>query len=154
MVFIGFPPLAVIVANGFNLLYQFWLHAEWIPKLGPLEHVLNTPSHHRVHHSANQEYLERNYGGILIIWDRLFGTFVEERDDVLCRYGLVEPLRSNNPLIIEFHEWAALGRDLWRARSWRERLACIIGPPGVSPARLSIAPPSATHDSARAAGAL
>jgi hypothetical protein len=86
-------------------------------------------SHHRVHHAANPEYLDRNYGGIFIVFDRLFGTLVSERDDIPCRYGLVTPLRSNNPVIIAFHEWAALAHDLWQARSWRERLICLIGPP-------------------------
>jgi sterol desaturase/sphingolipid hydroxylase (fatty acid hydroxylase superfamily) len=130
MIWLGFAPSPVFIAAGFGLLYQFWVHAEWIPKLGWLEYVLNTPSHHRVHHAANPEYLDHNYGGILIVFDRLFGTFVSERDDVPCRYGLVTPLRSNNPLIIAFHEWAALARDLWRARTWRERLMHVIGPPG------------------------
>jgi sterol desaturase/sphingolipid hydroxylase (fatty acid hydroxylase superfamily) len=130
MIWLGFAPGPVFIASGFNLLYQFWVHAAWIPKLGWLEYVLNTPSHHRVHHAANPEYLDRNYGGIFIVFDRLFGTFVSERDDVPCRYGLVTPLRSNNPLIIAFHEWGALARDLWQARSWRERLMCVIGPPG------------------------
>ena len=130
MIWLGFAPGPVFIAAAFGLIYQFWLHAEWIPKLGWLEYVLNTPSHHRVHHAANPEYLDRNYGGIFIVFDRLFGTFVRERDDVPCRYGLVTPLRSNNPVIIAFHEWAALARDLWRARSWRERLMCVIGPPG------------------------
>jgi sterol desaturase/sphingolipid hydroxylase (fatty acid hydroxylase superfamily) len=133
MIWLGFAPGPVFIAGGFGLLYQFWIHTEWIPKLGWLEYVLNTPSHHRVHHAANVEYLDRNYGGILILWDRLFGTFVSERDDVPCRYGLVTPLRSNNPVIIAFHEWAALARDIWRARSWRERLMCVIGPPGAHP---------------------
>ena len=130
MIWLGFAPGPVFMAAAFGLLYQFWVHAAWIPKLGWLEYVLNTPSHHRVHHAANPEYLDRNYGGIFIVFDRLFGTFVSERDDVPCRYGLVTPLRSNNPLIIAFHEWAALARDLWQARSWRERLMCVIGPPG------------------------
>jgi sterol desaturase/sphingolipid hydroxylase (fatty acid hydroxylase superfamily) len=133
MIWLGFAPGPVFIAGGFGLLYQFWIHTEWIPKLGWLEYVLNTPSHHRVHHASNAEYLDRNYGGILIVWDRLFGTCVEERDDVPCRYGLVTPLRSNNPLIIAFHEWAALLRDAWRARSWRERLMCIVGPPAPHP---------------------
>jgi sterol desaturase/sphingolipid hydroxylase (fatty acid hydroxylase superfamily) len=133
LVLAGFAPDAVFIAAGINLLYQFWLHAEWIPKLGWLEYVLNTPSHHRVHHAANPEYLDHNYGGILIIFDRLFGTFVCERDDVPCRYGLVEPLRSNNPVIIAFHEWAALMRDLMRARTWRERWSYLFGPPGWRP---------------------
>jgi sterol desaturase/sphingolipid hydroxylase (fatty acid hydroxylase superfamily) len=150
MIFLGFAPLAVTIASTFNLLYQFWLHAEWIPKLGPLEYVLNTPSHHRVHHAANPEYLDRNYGGILIVFDRLFGTFAAERGDVPCRYGLVTPLRSNNPVIIAFHEWAALARDLWHVRSWREALACIAGPPDGRPAS---AVASAAHDPAHAGSA-
>ncbi|MEO6842428.1 MAG: sterol desaturase family protein [Bradyrhizobium sp.] len=139
MIWLGFAPGPVFMAAAFGLLYQFWVHAAWIPKLGWLEYVLNTPSHHRVHHAANPEYLDRNYGGIFIVFDRLFGTFVDERDDVPCRYGLVTPLRSNNPLIIAFHEWAALARDLWQARSWRERLMCVIGPPG---ARSDLADPA------------
>jgi sterol desaturase/sphingolipid hydroxylase (fatty acid hydroxylase superfamily) len=129
MIWLGFAPGPVFIAAGLNLLYQFWLHAEWIPKLGWLEYVLNTPSHHRVHHGANPEYLDRNYGGIFIVFDRLFGTFVAERDDLPCRYGLVKPLRSNNPVIIAFHEWAALARDIRRAHSWRDRFVCLIGPP-------------------------
>jgi sterol desaturase/sphingolipid hydroxylase (fatty acid hydroxylase superfamily) len=145
MMWLGFAPMAVGIAAAFNLLYQFWLHAAWIPKLGPLEYMLNTPSHHRVHHAANPEYLDRNYGGILIIFDRLFGTFAAERDEVPCRYGLVRPLRSNNPFVIAFHEWAALARDLWRARSWREALACVAGPPGGRPATPSGAAPAVSN---------
>jgi sterol desaturase/sphingolipid hydroxylase (fatty acid hydroxylase superfamily) len=138
MIWLGFAPGPVFVAAGLGLLYQFWLHAEWIPKLGWLELVLNTPSHHRVHHASNEEYLDRNYGGIFIMFDRMFGTFVAERDDLPCYFGLVTPLRSNNPIVIAFHEWSAMGRDLWRARSWRGRLACLIGPPIGAPAAPSI----------------
>ncbi len=83
-----------------------------------------------MHHAANPEYLDRNYGGIFIVFDRLFGTFVSERDDIPCRYGLVTPLRSNNPLVIGFHEWVNMARDLWLARTWRARLMHVIGPPG------------------------
>jgi sterol desaturase/sphingolipid hydroxylase (fatty acid hydroxylase superfamily) len=133
LAWLGFPPLAVFTTLTFNLLYQFWLHVDWVPKLGPLEYVLNTPSHHRVHHAANADYLDANYGGVLIVFDRLFGTFVEERADLPCRYGLVQPLLSNNPLRIGFHGWIDLGRDLWRARSWRERLSTVIGPPDGRP---------------------
>ena len=139
MIWLGFAPGPVFIAAGINLLYQFWLHAEWIPKLGWLEYVLNTPSHHRVHHASNAEYLDRNYGGVFIVFDRMFGTFAAERSDLPCRYGLVTPLRSNNPIIIAFHEWAALGRDLWQAKSWRERAACLIGPPAGDPPAPSIA---------------
>jgi len=133
LVWLGFEPRAVFIAQALNLLYQFWLHTEWIPRLGWLEYVLNTPSHHRVHHAANPEYLDHNYGGVLIVFDRIFGTFVAERDDLPCRYGLVQPLRSNNPVFIAFHEWIALVRDLWRARSWRDRWWYLVGPPGWEP---------------------
>ncbi len=145
MIWLGFAPGPVFVAAGLGLLYQFWLHAEWIPKLGWLEFVLNTPSHHRVHHASNAEYLDRNYGGIFIVFDRMFGTFVAERDDLPCCFGLVTPLRSNNPIVIVFHEWGALGRDLCRARSWSGRLACLIGPPIGAPAAPSI-PTLTVHD--------
>jgi sterol desaturase/sphingolipid hydroxylase (fatty acid hydroxylase superfamily) len=133
LVWLGFEPTPVAIANALNLLYQFWLHTEWIPKLGWLEYVLNTPSHHRVHHAANPEYIDRNYGGVFIIFDRMFGTFAAERDDLPCRYGLTEPLRSNNPIVIAFHEWAAIVRDLWQARSWRHRWSYLFGPPGWQP---------------------
>lgn len=133
LVWLGYPPMAVFGVLGLNLLYQFWLHAEWVPKLGWLDYVLNTPAHHRVHHAANPQYLDANYGGVLIVFDRLFGTFIEEREDLPCRYGLVKPLQSNNPFIINFHEWAALARDLWSARSWRERWHYLFGPPGWRP---------------------
>jgi sterol desaturase/sphingolipid hydroxylase (fatty acid hydroxylase superfamily) len=151
LVWLGFEPRAVFIAIALNLLYQFWLHTEWIPKLGWLEYVLNTPSHHRVHHAANPEYLDHNYGGVFIIWDRIFGTFVAERDDLPCRYGLATPLRSNNPIIIAFHEWAALAGDLWRARSWRERLACLIGPPNGGLSGPSVTP-SMAHNPDQAVG--
>ena len=92
-----------------------------------------------MHHASNAEYLDRNYGGIFIVFDRMFGTFATERDDLPCCYGLVKPLRSNNPIIIAFHEWAALARDLWRSHSWYERLVCLIGPPNGGPAAPSAA---------------
>lgn len=131
-VWLGFPPKAVLVTLALNLLYQFWLHAEWVPKLGWLEYVLNTPSHHRVHHASNPEYVDRNYGGVLIVFDRLFGTFAEERADLPCRYGLTRPLVTNNLLTIEFHEWLAMGRDLLAARSVRDVWNAVFGPPGLA----------------------
>jgi sterol desaturase/sphingolipid hydroxylase (fatty acid hydroxylase superfamily) len=130
LVWLGFKPTAVLAVLAANLLYQFWIHATWIPKLGPLEWVFNTPSHHRVHHGSNPEYLDCNYGGVLIVFDRLFGTFVEERDDIAIRYGLTQPLHSYNPLRIALHEWIHLGSDLWRAPTWKERLCMLLGPPG------------------------
>jgi sterol desaturase/sphingolipid hydroxylase (fatty acid hydroxylase superfamily) len=129
LVWIGFSPLAVALAVAVNLLYQFWLHTTWIPKLGVIEKVFNTPSNHRVHHGSNDEYLDCNYGGVLIVFDRLFGSYVEERADVPPRYGLTTPLATYNPLRIAFHEWINLGRDLYTARSWRERGRALFAPP-------------------------
>ena len=130
LVWFGFPPRVVFEMLSLNLLYQFWIHATWIPRLGWLEGVLNTPSAHRVHHAANLEYLDANYGGVLVVFDRLFGTYCAERDDVPCRYGLVTPLLSHNPLRVEFHQWAALVTDLRRARSVRAVLGALCMPPG------------------------
>jgi len=129
LVLLGFPPALVVAALGLNLLYQFWLHSVWIPRLGWLEWVLNTPSHHRVHHASNAEYLDANFGGVVIVFDRLFGTLVEERSDLPCRYGLVKPLHSYNPVRIAFHEWQAMARDLQRAHGWRERCSRVFGRP-------------------------
>ncbi|MEZ5660833.1 MAG: sterol desaturase family protein [Burkholderiaceae bacterium] len=133
LAWLGFDPGVVVATLAANLLYQFWIHATWIPRLGWLEYVLNTPSAHRVHHASNLEYLDANYGGVLIIFDRLFGTYVPERDDTPCVYGWVRPIRSYNPLAIEFTTWASLARDLLSARSLREVGGYLFGPPGWRP---------------------
>ncbi len=126
----GMPPKVILLMLTLNLLYQFWVHATWIPKLGPLEWVLNTPSAHRVHHASNLEYLDGNYGGVLIVFDRLFGTYIPERKDLPCRYGLVTPIVGHNLLEIEFTHWRALWRDLRTARSLREVAGYLFKPPG------------------------
>lgn len=131
--FVGFPPAMVALFAGFSLIYQFWIHTEQIKRMGVLEWVLNTPSHHRVHHATNPRYLDANYAGVLIIWDRLFGTFIPERDDEPCQYGIVSNLGTFNPLRIAFHEWAGIGRDLSRAKNLHEVLGYVFGPPGWSP---------------------
>jgi sterol desaturase/sphingolipid hydroxylase (fatty acid hydroxylase superfamily) len=130
--FLGFNPIAVGAMSSLNLFYQFWLHTDVVGRLGPLEWVLNTPSHHRVHHASNPEYLDRNYGGIVIIWDRLFATFAAERADAPIVYGLTHPIGSGNPVTILFHEWIVMAQDAWRAGSWRERLRQLFGRPGDS----------------------
>lgn len=130
LVWLGVPPRLVAGMVTLNLLYQFWLHATWIPKLGWLEYIFNTPSAHRVHHAANAEYLDANYGGILIIFDRLFGTYVAERADLPPRYGLVEPVRGHNLLKIEFEPWLKLWRDMRAAPNWRVALSYLVKPPG------------------------
>ena len=133
LIWIGFDPRIVFSFLSLNLLYQFWIHATWIPKLGWLEGILNTPSAHRVHHAANVDYLDANFGGVLIVFDRLFGTYVKERDDLPCRYGLVEPMISHNPLRIQFAQWASLARDLAGARSLRAVCGYLFMPPGWAP---------------------
>ena len=133
LIWFGFDPKVVFAMLSLNLLYQFWIHATWIPRLGWLEYVLNTPSAHRVHHAANLEYLDANYGGVLIVFDRLFGTYRAERGDVPCRYGLVEPMVGYNLLRIELLQWQRLSSDLLGARSLRAVLGYLTMPPGWSP---------------------
>lgn len=127
---IGFHPAAISMLLLINLRYQFFLHTEAVGKLGPLEWVLNTPSHHRVHHGSNPEYLDKNYGGVLIIFDRLFGTFQAERVDAPVVYGLTTPVTSNNPFVIALHEWVAIGGELKRAQSVREAGHILFARPG------------------------
>jgi len=133
LAWLGVHPIGIVVLLFLNLTYQFWLHTDLIPRLGPLERVLNTPSHHRVHHASNPRYLDTNYGGTLIVFDRLFGTFSEERADEPCRYGLVKPELSRNPFVIVFREYAGILADLRRARSPREAAGYLFGPPGWKP---------------------
>jgi sterol desaturase/sphingolipid hydroxylase (fatty acid hydroxylase superfamily) len=134
---LGLNPLAVAGMQALNLSYQFWLHTDLIGRLGPFEWLFNTPAHHRVHHASNGEYLDRNYGGILIVWDRLFGTFADERPEAPIAYGLAHPIGSLNPLVIAFHEWRAMAHDFARARSWQARLTQLFGRPADSLAALS-----------------
>jgi sterol desaturase/sphingolipid hydroxylase (fatty acid hydroxylase superfamily) len=130
---IGFPPPMIAFFSGVSLVYQFWIHTEAIKRLGPLEWVINTPSHHRVHHATNPRYLDANYAGVLIIWDRIFGSFVAERDDDRPVYGIVSNLSTFNPLRIGTHEWVGIGRDVVNAPDWKSRLMYLFGRPGWSP---------------------
>lgn len=129
MALIGFHPVMIATLMAINLRYQYFLHTEAVGKLGPLEWVFNTPSHHRVHHGSNPDYLDTNFGGVLIVFDRLFGTFEEEREDQPVRYGLTKPVTSNNPFVIAFHEWGNLWRDLKSARSLRRVWLVLFGRP-------------------------
>lgn len=133
LVLIGFPPLMVLMFSAISLVYQFWIHTELIGRMGPLEWVLNTPSHHRVHHATNAKYLDANYAGVLIIWDRLFGTFVSEDDKEKPRYGIISQLGTFNPFRVAVHEWVGIWRDVRGAKSLREVLGYVFGPPGWSP---------------------
>lgn len=130
---LGFKPEIIFAAYSLNLAYQFWIHSDWIPKLGPLEGILNTASSHRVHHASNVEYLDANFGGVFLLFDRLFGTYRPERDEIPVRYGLVKPLTTNNPLKIAFHQFGPMFRDLRTARSLRDVIGYVFGPPGWKP---------------------
>ena len=125
---LGIAPELITTARGVNLLYQFWIHTETVGRIGRAEAVLNTPSHHRVHHGSNREYLDRNHGSILILWDRLFGTFEPEVEPV--RYGLTKNINTFNAGRIVGHEYAAILGDVARSTSWRERLAYVVRGPG------------------------
>ncbi|WP_369059201.1 sterol desaturase family protein [Caulobacter sp. 73W] len=132
--FLGFPPAMVAIQKGLSLVYQFWIHTEVIKRMPRwFEAVFNTPSHHRVHHARNARYLDANYAGVLIIWDRMFGTFIPESDEEPPRYGLVRNLGGFNLLHVAFHEWIGIGKDLLKARSPREVAGYLFGPPGWSP---------------------
>ena len=134
---LGVPPWMVFTSFSISLIYQFWIHTEHIGRLPrPIEFVFNTPSHHRVHHGMDQLYLDRNYGGILIIWDRLFGTFQPEifRPHYGLTTGLTKPVNTFNIWTLETREYVAIARDVRAAASWRDRLGYIFGPPGWEPA--------------------
>lgn len=134
LAFIGFPPPLIAFQKGISLVYQFWVHTEQIDKLPRwIEAVFNTPSHHRVHHATNPRYLDRNYAGIFIIWDRLFGTFVPEDKRDPCRYGIVKNLGTFNLLTVAFHEWIALAKDVVKAHTPGEAFKYVFGPPGWRP---------------------
>ena len=140
---LGFPPAMFLAVSSFNTLYQFWIHTRLVGRLGPLEWVLNTPSHHRVHHARNPRYVDRNHGGTLIVWDRLFGTFRAEADEPV--YGVTKPLASWNPVWANLAEWASLwdvarrarrpldrARVLWKRPGWRpDELGGFASPPEV-----------------------
>lgn len=132
MPLLGFPTAKTAKAGQLNLLYQYWIHTEAIDRLpAPIEKVFNTPSHHRVHHGANQQYLDKNYGGILILWDRLFGTFEPELRRV--KYGLTKNINTYNPLRIAYHEMADIARDVRRADGVGNKLRHVFGRPGWTP---------------------
>lgn len=130
---IGFPPAMVFFCAGLNLIYQFWIHTEMVGRMPRwFEAVMNTPSHHRVHHATNPRYLDRNYAGVFIIWDRMFGTYVREEDEEKPRYGIVKNLGSFNLFWAAFHEWIGIAKDVWRAPGLKAKIGYMIAPPGWS----------------------
>ncbi len=126
---LGFAPWMFVLMHGFNLIYQFWVHTKLVHRLGPLEYVLNTPSHHRVHHGVNDDYLDKNYAGVLIIWDRLFGSFTVETNEP--KYGIIKPLKSYNPLWINMHAWAEMFAEMRSRRGLLNKARCIFASPNM-----------------------
>ncbi len=137
---LGLHPDLIAQARGINLLYQYWFHTDTIRHLGPFEKVFNTPSHHRVHHGRNQQYIDRNHGSILIVWDRLFGTFEPEAEPVV--YGLTKNLDTFNPARVAGHEHFEMLRDVSRSQTWRDRLSFVLRGPGWAYRRHAAATPA------------
>jgi len=130
---LGFDPLMMFVMISINLIFQFWVHTEHINKLpGWIEFIFNTPSHHRVHHASNHRYLDRNHAGVLIIWDRLLGTFSPEVDHEKVVYGLTNNIRSHHPIHVATHEYASMWRDIRRATKWSDKMKYLFYAPGWS----------------------
>ena len=130
---IGIPAEVVVVVGALNLVYQFWVHTEHVPELGALEYVFVTPSNHRVHHAQNDCYLDKNFGGVFIVWDRLFGSYQRELPSEACIYGITSPLRSWSPLTAWLHVYRDMLLDIWHADNWRDRLRVPFAHPAWQP---------------------
>jgi sterol desaturase/sphingolipid hydroxylase (fatty acid hydroxylase superfamily) len=129
---LGMPPWMIFTAFSFNLLFQFWVHTERIDRMwAPFELFFNTPSHHRVHHASDPDYLDRNFAGILIVWDRMFGSYAEETHRPT--YGLTKNIDSYNPFRLQYHEYASIMRDVRAAQSWRDKAGYLFAAPGWRP---------------------
>jgi sterol desaturase/sphingolipid hydroxylase (fatty acid hydroxylase superfamily) len=143
---IGFPLEIVLTVNAVNLLYQFWVHTQLIRRLGPLEHVLMTPSHHRVHHAQNERYIDKNYGGMFIIWDRMFGTYEPESDEEPVIFGIRKPLESWNPFWANLQVYDYLLFDARKAKRWRDKIGVWFRRTGWRPADVEDAYPKRSSD--------
>jgi sterol desaturase/sphingolipid hydroxylase (fatty acid hydroxylase superfamily) len=143
---LGVPPLVFGVVALIDLLYQYWVHTQQIGKLGWFDRWFCAPSNHRVHHAVNDRYVDKNYGGILIVWDRLFGTFTPEDDREPCVYGTRAPLQSWNPLWANLQVYRDLALDSWRAASWADKLKVWLMPPGWRPADVAARWPKPAFD--------
>ena len=139
--FIGIPPEIFFASGALNLVYQFWVHTQHVHRIGLLEYVLVTPSNHRVHHAQNKIYVDRNYGGILCIWDRIFGTFQDELPNEACIYGIRKPLKSYNPFWANVHVYWSTMLDCWHADRWQDKIMVWLKGPGWRPAGLEASYP-------------
>lgn len=138
---LGIDPQIIAIVAPLHLFAQFWYHTRHIGKLGFLEKIIVTPSHHRVHHALNKEYIDKNYGQIFIVWDKLFGTFQEELSDVPAVYGITRPVQTWNPIKINFHHLVLLFKDAWRTKSWKDKFRVWFMPTGWRPADVDAAFP-------------
>ncbi len=129
----GVPVEVVVTVGSLNLIYQFWVHTEHIRRLGPLEWIMVTPSNHRVHHAKNPRYIDKNYGGVFITWDRMFGSFEDEREDEPCRYGITHALQSWNPIWANLHVWAETAWISLHARRWQDKITVWFRGPAWRP---------------------
>jgi len=129
LAWIGFRPQQIVAVVLLNLAFQFFVHTRLCASLGPLEYVFNTPAIHRCHHARNPGYIDSNYAGVLVIWDRMFGSFVAERAEEPCIFGTVKPVPSFNPITVTFNEWRDMLRELRQASGWRNRFALLFAPP-------------------------
>ena len=143
---LGMPIYMFVSIASAHLVYQFWVHTQHISKLGPLEWILITPSNHRVHHAQNADYIDKNYGGLLIVWDRIFGTFQEEDLQQAPIYGIRTPLKSWNPLWANVHIFASMATDAWRTNSWANRLKILTARTGWRPDDVAKQYPQIKHD--------
>ena len=133
MFLVGIPPNVFVTVAGINLIYQFWVHTEHIGKLGVLEYIFITPSNHRIHHAQNDDYLDANYGGVFIIWDRIFGTYIDERDDLKPVYGTVKPLKTFNPLWANIEVFYQMVLDSYHTKKWKDKIRVWFSPPAWRP---------------------
>ena len=134
--FIGVPAEMMVTVGALNLIYQFWVHTEHVGELGWFEYVFVSPSNHRVHHARNACYLDRNYGGVFIVWDRLFGSYQRELPSEPCVYGITKPIRSWSPMEAWLHVYRDMASDMWRTRSWSDRLRVPFSHPAWQPSDL------------------
>ena len=137
MLLLGIPVEIFVTVAALNLIYQFWVHTEHIKRLGILDYIFVTPSNHRIHHAQNKEYIDANYGGVFILWDRMFGTFIDEREDLKPIYGTSKPLNSWNPLWANLEVWSEMIKDTWRTKKWRDKVALWFSTPKWRPADVS-----------------
>jgi len=139
--YIGIPPEILFASGALNLVYQFWVHTQHVYRIGPLEYIMVTPSNHRVHHAQNKIYIDRNYGGIFCIWDRMFGTFQPELPGEPCIYGIRKPLKSYNPFWANVHVYWSTLLDSWHAERWQDKIKVWFKGPGWRPSGLEVTHP-------------